>query len=130
MADAVSELIHVEDGDLASGILAIDYRHRHLLDKIAELMHVDFHHYLSTQRPCLSAIEVHALLDVGFTIGVHSIDHPRYASLSVGEQLEQTVVSVVSVSERFGREASSRISTRGDSGGVMSRNSEMVRQPC
>jgi hypothetical protein len=40
-------------------------------------------------------------LQQGFTIGSHSIDHPRYATLSVEEQLYQTRASLRWLAERF-----------------------------
>ncbi len=102
LTDAVSRLLHLESDDVASGILSVDYRRRHLLDRIAELMDVDFAHYASMQRPYLSTSQIRALLDMGFTIGAHSIDHPRYASLSFDEQVHQTLASVNNVRQLFG----------------------------
>ena len=42
------------------------------------------------------------MLQLGHAVGAHSIDHPRYADLSLGEQLHQTRTSVRFVKERFG----------------------------
>jgi hypothetical protein len=44
---------------------------------------------------------VRVLIDRGFAIGAHSIDHPYYSTLSLPEQLEQTIVSVKHIRERF-----------------------------
>ncbi len=41
------------------------------------------------------------MIDDGFTIGAHSIDHPFYSSLSIEDQLYQTIESIKHLRERF-----------------------------
>jgi hypothetical protein len=85
----------------SEGILGVDYLRREILDRIAELLMVDFQGYLDEKQPYLTSGQVKKLIDQGFSIGAHSIDHPHYVSLSLEEQLEQTFVSVRQIREKF-----------------------------
>ncbi|MGZ3939328.1 MAG: polysaccharide deacetylase family protein, partial [Flavisolibacter sp.] len=87
---------------LSEGVLKIDYRRQEVLDNIAEILQVDFQMYLKTKQPYLTSGQVRELIDQGFTIGAHSIDHPHYSGLSLPEQLEQTIGSVKRIRETFG----------------------------
>jgi peptidoglycan/xylan/chitin deacetylase (PgdA/CDA1 family) len=64
----------------------------------------DFQRYLSERQPYLTSGQVKELIDRGFAIGAHSIDHPHYSALSLPEQLEQTIVSVKQIRGKFGLE--------------------------
>ena len=86
---------------LSEGVLKIDYKRRDALDKIAEILQVDVQGYLNEKQPYLTSGQVEQLIDWGFAIGAHSIDHPYYSTLSLSEQLEQTIVSVKQIQEKF-----------------------------
>lgn len=87
---------------ISEGILKVDYRQREVLDRIAEVLQVDFQGYLNEKQPYLTSSQVNELIDQGFAIGAHSVDHPYYSALSLAEQLEQTMVSVKQIREKFG----------------------------
>jgi len=87
---------------LSEGVLKVDYRRREAIDKIGEVLLVDFQGYLNEKQPYLTSSQLKELIDRGFAIGAHSIDHPYYAALSLEEQLEQTIVSVKQIRENFG----------------------------
>jgi peptidoglycan/xylan/chitin deacetylase (PgdA/CDA1 family) len=87
--------------DPTSGILSITYQQRHLLDDLATLCGVDFDHFLATNKPYLTSDQIYRLIERGFTVGAHSIDHPMYQQLSLDEQLQQTTESVKFVKETF-----------------------------
>ncbi len=86
---------------LAQGILGIDYRRRAVLDGIADVLQVDAGAYLRERRPYLTSGQTRSLLEQGFTIGAHSIDHPYYSTLTLAEQLEQTLVSTKVIRDTF-----------------------------
>jgi peptidoglycan/xylan/chitin deacetylase (PgdA/CDA1 family) len=98
--------ILVESGlhflQLSEGLLKVDYRRKEVLDRIAEILRFDFQNYLNEQTPYLTSVQIKKLIDWGFTIGAHSIDHPNYYALSLAEQLQQTKVSVKKIREKFG----------------------------
>ncbi len=87
--------------ELSEGILKVDYRRRDVLDRIAKVLIIDFQRYLNEKQPYLTSCQVRALIDQGFTIGAHSIDHPNYSTLSLAEQLEQTIMSIKHIREKF-----------------------------
>lgn len=87
---------------LSEGILKINYRQKNALDRIAEIVFIDFKGYLKEKQPYLTSNQVNKLIEKGFTIGAHSIDHPHYSALTLGEQLEQTIISTKYIREKFG----------------------------
>jgi len=87
--------------DVRSGLLSIKYKDRAILDKIAELINIDFNDYLIRNKPYLTTNQIRYLLENGFTIGAHSIDHPLYSALPIQDQLHQTIESVKYIREKF-----------------------------
>ena len=87
--------------DIKSGILSITYQQRGLLDEISNVMNIDFSDYLLVNKPYLTSNQINKLIESGFTLGAHSIDHPVYPSLSLEDQLHQTIESVKFVREMF-----------------------------
>ncbi len=87
---------------LKRSILAVGYADREQLDALAQILGVDFAVFLREQRPYLDSEQIKALLAQGFTIGAHSVDHPRYAKIGLDEQLRQTRESTNFLMERFG----------------------------
>ena len=87
--------------EIMEGIVSITYQQRDILDPIGHLMDVDFNDYLLKREPYLTTYQIERLIRDGFTIGAHSVDHPLYASLSLKDQLDQTMKSVAFIRERF-----------------------------
>jgi peptidoglycan/xylan/chitin deacetylase (PgdA/CDA1 family) len=86
---------------LCEGVLKVDYRQRKALDRIADVLLVDFQKFLKDKQPYLNFNQVKELIGQGFTIGAHSIDHPYYSILSIDEQLAQTIGSVSHLRDTF-----------------------------
>ncbi|MDR0798803.1 MAG: polysaccharide deacetylase family protein [Dysgonamonadaceae bacterium] len=82
-------------------LLSVPYSERDQLDEAAALLEVDFQDYLKKNKPYLTTEEIKALQQKGFTIGAHSIDHPRYAQLEKTEQIRQTLDSCAYVKKTF-----------------------------
>jgi len=104
LVERLSGILHaigIESDDIKSGILSIRYQQRDLLDEIANLMKIDFSDYLLTNKPYLTSSQINKLIESGFTIGAHSIDHPLFSTLSLADQLHQTIESVKFVRESF-----------------------------
>jgi peptidoglycan/xylan/chitin deacetylase (PgdA/CDA1 family) len=91
----------IQFDDVISGILSIGYHKKQLLDDIAQKLNIDFDDYLSMHKPYLTSGQINHLIEKGFSIGAHSIDHPYYANLSLEAQLEQTITSVKHIRENF-----------------------------
>jgi hypothetical protein len=82
-------------------ILRIEYSEKCHLDALAAVIGIDFHQYLRRIKPYLTPDQISELIQMGFGIGAHSIDHPLYSNLSLKEQLRQTVESVRTIRETF-----------------------------
>ncbi len=104
LQEKIEELLlekEVRFSDIRSGILSIQYEKRGLLDEVAWTMDIDFNDYLMKNKPYLTSSQIMDLIEAGFTIGAHSIDHPLYSSLLLKDQLYQTIESVRIIRERF-----------------------------
>ena len=82
-------------------LLSVQYSGRDVLRTIAREVGVDFAAHLKRQPCYMSRAELLRLEKEGFTIGAHSIDHPRYDALPLAEQLRQTRESLAFVGHHF-----------------------------
>lgn len=87
--------------DISSSILKVNYQNRKLLDRIAEHLEISFLDFLQTQQPYLQSNQIKALIEQGFTVGSHSIDHPLYHELDINEQFRQTKESQNFINQHF-----------------------------
>lgn len=88
--------------DPASMLKSVRYANRAVLDEVAGLWSLQFDEYLHRQNPYLTSDQIHRLLQDGFSIGGHSVDHPFYGDLTLAEQLRQTGESVKFLQDKFG----------------------------
>jgi peptidoglycan/xylan/chitin deacetylase (PgdA/CDA1 family) len=72
-----------------------------ILDKIASEIGFSFENYLQTIQPFLNSGQIESLLKKGFSIGGHSVNHPYYPSLTLDEQINETVECLHSLNENF-----------------------------
>jgi len=91
----------IELNDIQISILSIDYQKKYLMDILAEIIGVDFSEYIQKNKPYLSSDQIKSLINNGFSIGAHSVDHPLYAKLSIEDQLYQTVESLTQIRNQF-----------------------------
>lgn len=85
-------------------LLRVSWKERNALDKLAEILNVDFQDYLLKHKPYMSSEQINELIGQGFIIGAHSCSHPYYPELSSADQVKQTVESIQFVTEQFGSE--------------------------
>jgi peptidoglycan/xylan/chitin deacetylase (PgdA/CDA1 family) len=86
---------------VTTALLSVDYAKKDVLDVIASVLEYDFTAYILKSRPYLTSEQVHKLIGMGFTIGAHSVDHPKYSQIPLQEQLHQTRMSIRFLRERF-----------------------------
>lgn len=86
---------------IVDNILSIKYQNRVLLDDLAQKMGISFKAFLEKEQPYLTSDQIRSLIKQGFYFGAHSIDHPEYQYLGLGEQLRQTKTSVDHVCKSF-----------------------------
>lgn len=92
---------NIKTSNINTSILAIKYAQRELVDSVANLLNLDFNDYLFKNKPYLSTEQIKKLINDGFSIGSHSIDHPLYEDLKMDEQIRQTIDSVSYVRKNF-----------------------------
>ena len=100
----MNELLNINDtfqDSLEQSLLKLKYSNISLIDKISEIIGVDFDEYLKTRKPYLTEHEVRDIIDDGFYIGSHSFDHPNFSELSDTEQLKEIVESSAEIRNRF-----------------------------
>ena len=73
-----------------------------LLDSIGLLFDINFEDFLRNEQPFMTSDQVESLVAQGFTVGGHSLNHPFYDLLNLGEQVHQTIESCKTIQERFG----------------------------
>ena len=87
---------------LQARVLSVQYAQKSLVRSLAESLDVDLGQYVRETRPYLSSEQITTLLNMGFSIGAHSHDHPLYTDLPLAQQLAQTQMSVQLLETRFG----------------------------
>jgi peptidoglycan/xylan/chitin deacetylase (PgdA/CDA1 family) len=82
-------------------LFAINYNHKSKLDDLADAVGYDFEAFLREEQPYLTTHQINELIDMGFTIGGHSKNHPLYTDIHLDEQIKQTIESVDWLVENF-----------------------------
>lgn len=90
MVEGLLDEAQVRRAPLESRLLQLGQEHGSVVGRIAAILDVDIREYLSKHRPYLSSDQARSLARRGFAIGAHSIDHPRYRTIPLEEQLRQT----------------------------------------
>jgi len=99
--DKLYAQLHTDEASVIAAIKKITYTTRGQADEIAAILGISFTQYLAEVKPFLTLDEVSTLLQQGFAIGGHSIDHPYYNQLTLEEQLFQTRQSVDFLVQQF-----------------------------
>lgn len=85
----------------AMGLRSVPYDRRAVLDDAAAVLSLDFQEYLVRRMPYLTSAQARTMIEQGFCVGGHSIDHPPFSMISIGEQVRQSVESVRFMKEKF-----------------------------
>ena len=80
-----------EESEFTSWMLSLDHRHGRLIDRICHLLGIDIDNILKTKQPYMTRDEIAQLHADGFTIGGHSVTHPRLHLLPL-EEIEREIV--------------------------------------
>lgn len=79
---------------LRGKIKASRFADEHLLDDLARFFEIDFDEYLLSAKPYLTSPQILELARDGFEFGAHSMSHPYFNELAVGDQKNQISRSV------------------------------------
>jgi peptidoglycan/xylan/chitin deacetylase (PgdA/CDA1 family) len=80
-----------EQFGFASWMLGLDHKHGPTIDRVCHLLGIDVDDILKTKQPYLTSDEIKQLHADGFTIGGHSVSHPRLQALP-GEEVELEII--------------------------------------
>lgn len=83
-----------KSSEIRQFLLSVNYTGRHLLDELAAICGVDFNDFLQKERPYMSEIQIVELQNKGFTIGIHSTDHPQFSEIDLPAQQQQVKQSI------------------------------------
>lgn len=70
---------------LQKAVRAINFQTAPILNEIAKILNIDFDEFLKQEQPYLNAPEINGLADKGFSIGLHSLNHPEFYLLDETE---------------------------------------------
>lgn len=97
----LNTLLHeLKGNNLIHKLLNVSYGNKDILEKAAEILEVDYQDFLKT-KPFVDEQDIQWLLEKGFTIGAHSLDHPLYKDISFEDQIDQTERSLNVLEEKF-----------------------------
>lgn len=82
-------------------LLRISYAQRNFLDDLQNILELDFDAYKKENPIYMSSHDIQWLINQGFSIGSHSIDHPQYKDISLATQITQTKESQLFINEKF-----------------------------
>jgi peptidoglycan/xylan/chitin deacetylase (PgdA/CDA1 family) len=98
---ALFDMLHVAPDQLVARIMSIRFHEADVLDEIARLIGISFDEYLLNEQPYLTSAQIRKLIDMGFKIGAHSLDHRYYQGLPLQDQLKQTIDSLHIIKNSF-----------------------------
>jgi peptidoglycan/xylan/chitin deacetylase (PgdA/CDA1 family) len=83
-----ASLLNTRNSDsltLQQALKSINFRTAPVLDEIAAILNIDFTDFLKNEQPYLNAPEIKELAESGFSIGLHSLNHPEFYLLNETE---------------------------------------------
>jgi peptidoglycan/xylan/chitin deacetylase (PgdA/CDA1 family) len=87
--------------DLKELILSVNYKNKGILDQLAITFGIDYEAYLQKEKPYMDKDQIRDLMNKGFTVGAHSVDHPEFSTISLNDQIEQTKKSIDFINKEF-----------------------------
>ncbi len=82
-------------------LMAVSYDQQILLDRLARELDYSFSGYMKDQPVYMTTPQIGELIDWGFEIGAHSMDHPQMERLEPEEVIRQVLASAMDLQDRF-----------------------------
>lgn len=99
--EKISAFLKIPQEHVEKSIKMIGPHQFSLLAKLAQEAGLDFSAYLRDFTPYMNSEEVKQVLDWGFDIGGHSMDHLNFSALSSQQMLDQVRDSIEDLHKRF-----------------------------
>ena len=90
---AVQQILKISQNDifhLSKKIRTLNYFDQKIINELATILEINFDDYLAANKPYMTLEQIKDLSDMGFTIGMHSIDHPEFYLIDEKKMKEQT----------------------------------------
>lgn len=88
--------------DIGSRLLGLSYLERELADRLSNQWSYSFEAYMSAHPVYLSSHHIVDMVEKGFEMGSHGLDHPQFSLLPAGESLDHIRQSLEDLQLRFG----------------------------
>jgi peptidoglycan/xylan/chitin deacetylase (PgdA/CDA1 family) len=82
-------------------LMAVSYDQQILLDRLARELDYSFSDYLKDRPVYMTSPQIRELIDWGFEIGAHSMDHPQMERFEPEEVIRQVLSSAMDLQDRF-----------------------------
>lgn len=89
------------NNDLRQNILAVKYYDSYLYDEILSLLKFDINDYFKKNKPYMDIDSLKKIVNRGFYVGSHSVNHPKYNEITINEMMEETIDGVNAVQNIF-----------------------------
>lgn len=83
-------------------IYTLNINHINTINKLVNTLNINIKEYIKQEQPYMSTTQIKDLLNRGFSIGSHSVNHPHFIHINSDEQKEQVVNSFKFLEENFG----------------------------
>ena len=100
----IAELLATKSTDLNSiskALLQLNYQSIDLIDSIATKIELSFEDYLKENKPYLTTEQIKDMINRGFSIGSHSVNHPFFKEITLDEQKKQLTESFQFLAKKF-----------------------------
>lgn len=88
--------------EVARQVMSLKFKDEHQLAELEKLLNIDAGEALKDKRPYMSKEQIRNLINNGFTLGAHGVQHPEFAGLTGEEQIYQAKQSIADVCDNFG----------------------------
>lgn len=79
--------------ELRDRLLSLNYSDTQEIDRMATMLALDYTEYLNVNQPYLSKNQLKQLIEKGFSIGSHSLNHPLFKDIDIKEKKRQITES-------------------------------------
>lgn len=81
---------------------ATPFSSRAKINEVLTQLNINIDHYLSSERPYISKLQIQEMMDAGFYFGGHTMSHPPLNQLSHADQKAQIIDSIEWLKSNFG----------------------------
>ncbi len=96
-----AELLHCSRSELRQRLLRISYVEREITDQVAGAWGISFDAYMKDHPVYMSSIQIKKMLEEGFELGSHGIDHPMFSLLKKRTTIDHIQTSVQDLTKKY-----------------------------